>query len=114
VSFSHAFFCRPPRRRQSFGASVCLAACVLLGCTKTPSAPADLSKTPWLDPQVQQDGLRNSDARIRGASALNLGKIGAAAAAAIPELEKLAAEDPEPKIREIATKTLEKIRSAAD
>jgi hypothetical protein len=87
---------------------------LVCGCGDSPQAPADLSKAPWLDPLVQIEGLKSSDARIRGASVRNLGHIGAAAADAIPQLEKLAKDDPEPKIRDSASKAVEKIRSAAD
>jgi hypothetical protein len=93
-------------------AALCLAAC-LLGCEKAATPPTDLSKTPWFDPKVQREGLKDGDARIRGVSAINLGNIGAPAAEAIPALEKLAKDDPEPKVRQQAAKALEKIRAAA-
>ena len=92
--------------------TLCLAAW-LLGCEKAAVPPSDLSKTPWFDPKVQLEGLKDGDARIRGVSAINLGNIGAGAAEAIPALEKLAQDDPEPKVREQAAKALEKIRTAA-
>ena len=84
----------------------------LAGCEKAPPTAVDLAKAPWLDPKVQMEGLKDGDMRIRGLSAFNLGNQGAAAAAAIPELEKLAKDDPEPKVRENALKALEKIRAA--
>jgi hypothetical protein len=84
-----------------------------IGCQKEPP-PVDLSKAPWLDPKAQMEGLKNSDFRIRGISAFNLGNMGAKAAEAIPELEKLAANDPEPKVRENAGEAIEKIKRAAD
>jgi HEAT repeat protein len=84
----------------------------LAGFEKAPPTPADLAKAPWLDPKVQMEGLTDGDMKIRGLSAFNLGNQGAAAAAAIPELEKLAKDDPEAKVRENAVKALEKIRSA--
>jgi hypothetical protein len=97
---------------RTVSAALCLAVC-LFGCEKAASPPADLSKTPWFDPKVQIEGLKDGDARIRGVSAINLGNIGAPAAEAIPALEKLAQNDPEPKVREQAAKALEKIRAAA-
>jgi hypothetical protein len=51
--------------------------------------------------------------RIRGISAVNLGKIGAAAADSVPSLEKLAADDPDPKVRELSKEAVEKIRAAS-
>jgi hypothetical protein len=107
---------RQPRRwyNLSGGAEAALFAALAVGCTKAPPAPADLSKTPWLDPTVQMEGLESSNARIRGASVLNLGNLGAAAADAIPQLEKLANDDPEPKIRAHALEALEKIRSSME
>jgi hypothetical protein len=85
---------------------------IFIGCEKSPPPVMDLSKAPWLDPEVQIEGLKDSDMRIRGVSAINLGNIGAAAADAIPALEKLAKDDPEPKVRENAANALEKIRAA--
>jgi hypothetical protein len=83
------------------------------GCDKTPP-PTDPAKAPWLlDPQSQIEGLKNSDVRIRGISAFNLGNMGAKATEAIPELEKLAKDDANPKVRENARVALEKIRDAA-
>ena len=84
---------------------------VSAGCEQAPPTAADLSKSPWLDPKVQIEGLNNSDKVIRGVSAYNLGNIGAPAADAVPRLEQLAKDDPEPKIRENAAKALEKIHA---
>ena len=85
---------------------------LLAGCEESPPPVADLSNTPWFDPKVQIEGLKSGDMRIRGVSAINLGNLGAKAAEAIPELEKIAQNDPEPKVRESASKALEKIRAA--
>jgi hypothetical protein len=82
------------------------------GCDKTPPPPADLSKTPWLDPKAQMEGLKNQDFRIRGLSAFNLGNMGAKAADAIPALEKLAQDDANEKVRENAREAVDKIRAA--
>ena len=82
------------------------------GCEQAPPTPSDLSKTPWLDPKVQMEGLKNTDFRIRGLAAHHLGNIGAQAADAIPLLEKIAGDDPDAKVRENAAKALEKIRAA--
>ena len=82
-----------------------------IGCQK--QAPqADLANAPWLDTKAQMEGLKNSDFRIRGISAFNLGNMGANAAEALPELERLAASDPEPKVRENAREALGKIKAA--
>jgi hypothetical protein len=104
-------------RREQFG---CVAAVVLLlavasvsGCEKAPTV-TDPAKAPWLlDPQMQINGLKNQDHRIRGLSAFNLGNMGGKAAAAIPELERLAKDDPEPKVRERAREAVEKLRGAS-
>jgi hypothetical protein len=82
------------------------------GCDSGPSPVTDLSKAPWLDPAVQVEGLGHADKRIRGLSALNLGNIGAPAADAIPQLEKLAQDDRDAKVRELAKVAIEKIRAA--
>jgi hypothetical protein len=84
------------------------------GCDRTPPPPTDPAKAPWLlDPQSQIEGLKNSDVRIRGISAFNLGNMGAKAAEAIPLLEKLAQDDANAKVRENARLAIEKIRTAA-
>jgi hypothetical protein len=100
-----------PRCRRAATAVLLLLA-IAIGCEKTPPPVTDLSKTPWLDPKVQQEGLKSKDMRIRGISAFNLGNMGAKATDAVPELEKLAKDDPEPKVRENASKAVEKIKAA--
>ena len=84
------------------------------GCDDAATPPADLTKTPWLDPKVQIESLNSGEYRIRGLAAHHLGNIGAPAAEAIPALEKVARDDPEPKVRENAVKALEKIRAATE
>lgn len=84
----------------------------ITGCENAPPPVTDLAKTPWLDPKVQMEGLKNQDFRIRGLSAFNLGNMGATAADAIPELEKLAKDDTNPKVRHNAAEALEKIQAA--
>jgi hypothetical protein len=87
---------------------------LVAGCDNTPPPPTDPAKAPWLlDPQSQIEGLKNSDVRIRGISAFNLGNMGAKAAEAVPLLEKLAKDDANPKVRENARLAIEKIRTAA-
>jgi hypothetical protein len=84
------------------------------GCEKAPPPVTDPAKAPWrLDPNMQIEGLKNGDFRIRGLSAFNLGNMGAKAANAIPVLEKLAKDDPNPKVRENAQQAVDKIRSAS-
>jgi HEAT repeat protein len=84
------------------------------GCEKAPPPVTDPAKAPWrLDPNMQIDGLKNRDFRIRGLSAFNLGNMGAKAANAIPFLEKLAKDDPNPKVRDNAQQAVDKIRSAS-
>jgi hypothetical protein len=85
---------------------------LLAGCENAAPTTVDPSKTPWLDPQTQRNSLKNQDFRIRGLAAFHLGNMGAEAAEAIPELEKLAADDVNPKVRENAREALEKIRAA--
>jgi HEAT repeat protein len=84
------------------------------GCRRTPTPTIDPAKMPWIDPKVQIEGLTNRDVRIRGISAFNLGNIGAKAVAALPALEKLAKDDPNPKVRENSQEAIKKIRSASD
>jgi hypothetical protein len=85
------------------------------GCEKAPPPVTDPAKAPWLlDPSAQIEGLKNGDFRIRGLSAFNLGNMGLKAASAIPVLEKLAKDDPNPKVRENAQQAVDKIRSASD
>jgi HEAT repeat protein len=85
----------------------------IAGCGEAPTPPIDPAKSPWLNPASQIDGLKNSDFRIRGLSAFNLGNLGAKTGDAIPELERLAKEDPNQKVRENAAEALAKIRAAA-
>jgi hypothetical protein len=85
----------------------------LIGCEQATPLPTDPAKAPWLlDPQSQIDSLKDNDLRIRGIAAFNLGNMGASAEKAIPDLEKLAKDDPEPKVRESAKEAIEKIRAA--
>jgi HEAT repeat protein len=63
---------------------------------------------------MQIEGLKNGDFRIRGLSAFNLGNMGVKAGNALPVLEKLAKDDPNPKVRENAQQAVDKIRSASD
>jgi hypothetical protein len=87
---------------------------VIAGCNNSPPPPTDPAKAPWLlDPQSQMEGLNNNDVRIRGISAFNLGNMGAKAVDALPQLEKLAKDDANPKVRENARLAVEKIRAAA-
>jgi hypothetical protein len=85
----------------------------IAGCEKARPPVTDPAKAPWLFPNEQMEGLKNSDFRIRGLSAFNLGNMGAKAADAVPALEKLAKDDPDPKVRENAQEAFTKIRSAS-
>jgi hypothetical protein len=89
-----------------------LAAVCCLGCGHSAPLETDPSKTPWLDPQAKINALKQSDQRLRGLAAAQLGEMGAKAAYALPELERVAKEDPEPKVRERANKAIDKIRAA--
>jgi hypothetical protein len=82
------------------------------GCDKTPPLSTDPELTPWLFPEKHIEGLKNTEWMVRGLAAHHLGNMGAKAEAAIPELERLAKEDPVPKVRENAAAALEKIRKA--
>lgn len=97
---------------RSLLAALVIGLVVAGGCGKAPPPPADLSKAPWLDPQVQIKNLKESDERVRRAAASNLGGMGANAAAALPELERLAASDPSTKVRDNAKEAIEKIKAA--
>jgi HEAT repeat protein len=72
----------------------------------------DPSKTPWLDPQAKIKALKQSDQRVRGLAASQLGEMGADAVDALPELERLAKDDPAPDVRERAKESIDKIRAA--
>jgi hypothetical protein len=85
----------------------------VVGCKQAPPPTADPAKTPWLDPKSQVEGLKNSDFRIRGLSAFHLGNMGARATDAIPELDRLAKDDPNVKVRENAAEAVAKIRAAS-
>ena len=89
-----------------------LTACLCWGCGKSP-AVTDLSQTPWLDPKAQIKSLKDGNMQIRGIAAHHLGNMGAGAAEAIPELEKLAENDPEKKVRDLSKEAVEKIRAAS-
>jgi hypothetical protein len=89
-----------------------LSLVVVVGCKQSPPAVVDPNRTPWLDPKTQTENLKNQDFRIRGLAAFNLGNIGAKAADAVPELERLAKNDPNAKVRENAALAVEKIRAA--
>lgn len=99
---------------QSLLVLVLLAQLPLLGCGR-PSAPleTDLSKTPWLDPQMQVKSLQESDPRVRGLAAQNLGNLGAKAVSALPDLERIAENDPDQKVRERARSAVDKIKAAS-
>lgn len=102
---------------SAFGPVAAFALLILIavayGCQKS-SPPTDLAKAPWrLDPQSQIKGLKDGDHRIRGLSALNLGNLAAKASEAVRELERIAREDPDPKVRENAQEAVGKIRAAA-
>jgi len=89
---------------------VCALAAAL-GCDRAPPE-VDLAKAPWLDPKVQAEGLASGDSKLRSISAHNLGNIGAAASKALPTLEKVAQNDPDQHVREMARKAIEKIHAA--
>jgi hypothetical protein len=105
------YHCRALKRAVS--AMILSAACASIGCDKGPPQEIDPNKTPWLDPQTQIESLKDSNFKIRGLAAFNLGNMGERAADAIPELERLAENDSNPKVRENAAAALEKIRAAA-
>lgn len=89
-----------------------LAAVCSLGCGKSAPTETDPSKTPWLDPQAKLNALKQSDRRLRGLAAYQLGEMGAKAVDALPELERLAKEDPDQTVRERAKASVDKIRAA--
>ena len=92
---------------------VLLLLIALSGCGQESSPPTDPAKAPWLlDPQSQVDSLKDPDFRIRGIAAFNLGNMGALAADAVPDLETIAKDDPDPKVRERASEAVKKIRAA--
>lgn len=86
-----------------------LSAIACVGCSDPPPEPPQ--DAPWLDTSQQIELLKQKDARLKALAARNLGNLGAEAAQAIPELEKLI-HDPNPKVSESASQALEKIRAA--
>lgn len=89
------------------------AACCVVGCEKSPPAATDPAMAPWrLDPKSQIELLSNGEFLIRGRAASNLGDMGAPAAEALPILDKLAKDDPHPKVRQQASDAATKIRAA--
>lgn len=84
----------------------------LIGCDRAPDVAEPTPETaPWLFPDEQMKLLAAPDFKVRALAARNLGKMGAAAEPAIPELEKLLEDDNE-KVRDIAQEALDKIRAA--
>jgi len=84
---------------------------VAAGCERKPIiAEPSLETTPWLFPGPTIEQLTAKDFKARAVAARSLGRMGAKAEIAIPELEKLL-EDENPMVREIATEALEKIRA---
>jgi hypothetical protein len=101
------------QQRCSVLAVLLVAAASIYGCEESTPPVTDAAQAPWLlDPQSQINSLKNSDYRIRGLAALNLGKMGAKASDAIPELERLVRDDPNERVRMNASEALEKIRGA--
>lgn len=89
----------------------CLAT---IGCgNAAPEVQPDPETTPWLFPEPQMELLDADDVRVRGLAVKNLGKMGARAEPAIPQLEKLR-EDPDENIRALAEKALADIRADLD
>jgi hypothetical protein len=99
----------------SVASLIALIGATILSCEKAPPPVTDPANAPWLlDPNSQIEGLKNSDFRIRGLSAFNLGNMGAKAVDAIGPLEEIARNDPNPKVRKNAQEAIDKIRSASD
>ena len=104
---------RPEAFCRAIAIALLLAACCALGCEKSPPPVTDPAMAPWLfDPKSQIDLLKNEDFRLRSAGAFNLGNMGAMATEALPALDKIAKDDPHPKVREKASAAAEKIRAA--
>jgi len=86
---------------------------VSFGCGQKPTvSEPTLEETPWLFPGPQIEQLTASNFKARAVAARSLGKMGAKAKDAIPELERLVKEDENEKVREMAAEALEKIRAA--
>jgi hypothetical protein len=101
--------------RVSVASLIVMIGAAISGCEKAPPPVTDPANAPWLlDPNSQIEGLKNSDFRIRGLSAFNLGNMGAKAVDAIAPLEELARNDPNAKVRKNAQEAIDKIRSATD
>jgi HEAT repeat protein len=105
---------RPNHLPRQAATAFLLAAGCIAGCAKSEPVPADLSKTPWLDPRAQINSLKQSDPRIRSGAARNLGEMGPKAVDALPELDRLAREDPAENVRKRAREAVEKIRAVTN
>ena len=104
----------PGLGRQAIAIGLIIAACCAVGCEKSPPPVTDPAMAPWLlDPKSQIELLSNGEFLLRGRAATNLGNMGAAAAEALPILEKLAKDDPHPKVRQRASEAVQKIRAAS-
>ena len=111
LSFRLSYSRIPGTRRQAIVAATLLVA-FALGCEKSPPPTTDPAMAPWLyDPKSQIEILKNEDAGLRSAAAFNLGNMGAKAAEALPALDKMAKDDPNPRTREKARIAAEKIRA---
>jgi HEAT repeats len=99
--------------KRAVSAMILLTASVFVGCENAPPPVIDPTKTPWLDPKTQIESLKDPNFKVRGLAAFNLGNMEERAAGAIPELERLAKNDPNAKVRENAAAALKKIRAAA-
>jgi HEAT repeat protein len=60
--------------------------------------------------QALTGALHDADAQVRGEAVLALAKLGPDARPAIPDLEALGRTDPDAKVRDYATRALEKLR----
>ena len=100
--------------RRAAAMALVLVACCAAGCEKAPPPPTDPAQAPWLlDPKLQIEHLKSDDFRLRGIAAFNLGNMGAKASDGLPELERLAKDDPEAKVRKLASEAAAKIRAAS-
>lgn len=88
-------------------ATIAAPGCGNKGNTTTGTIPA--TNIPELVAKLKETKGPNAW-NARNFAATRLGRMGPAAAEAIPELERLAAKDPNPTVRKTAAEALEKIR----
>lgn len=94
------------------------AACMLVGlglfgCGQQSSAPRSQPAVIDQNQRLTQfiDGLKAEAAMHRALAAIKLGEEGAAAKKALPQLEELAKNDPDPNVKKAASEAVAKLKA---